>query len=104
MLEPEQVTTLLRARHAEQAKTKRREAAAASLRAENAGVPLHRVRAAKRKELSSLVSTWARRSNQSHAAIHAQLRRLCGGPEVPQATIEELEARISLLRKWFVGR
>lgn len=104
LLEPEQVTTLLRARQAEQAKTKRREAAAASLRAENAGVPLHRVRAAKRKELSSLVSTWARRSNQSHAAIHAQLRRLCGGPEVPQATIEELEARISLLRKWFVGR
>ncbi|WP_040312725.1 DEAD/DEAH box helicase [Gleimia coleocanis] len=104
LLEPEQVTTLLRARHAEQAKTRKREAAAASLRAENAGVPLHRQRAAKRKELSSLVGTWSRRSNQSHAAIHAELRRICGGPEVPQATVEEIEARIALLRKWFVGK
>lgn len=104
LLDPEQVATLLKARQAEQLKIQRQQQKAAAQRAENAGLPLHRVRAAKRKELSNLVSTWARQSDRSHAAIHAELRRRCGGPEVARATTEEIEARIKLLRDWFVGK
>ena len=104
LLEPEQVTTLLRARQEEQLATQRREASARRAREENANIPAHRLRAAKRKELSRLVSSWSRRSGQPHASIHAELRRRAGGPEVAQATTEQIEARIALLREWFVGR
>ena len=104
LLEPEQVTTLLRARQEEQLATQRREASARQAREENANIPAHRLRAAKRKELSRLVSSWSRRSGQPHASIHAELRRRAGGAEVAQATTEQIEARIALLREWFVGR
>lgn len=104
LLEPEQVTTLLRARQAQQTKAQRRQAEAKKQREANAGLPLHRVRAQRRKELSNLVSTWARRSNTSHALVHAELRRRCGGPEVAQASTEQIEARINLLRDWFIGK
>ncbi|MDO5719466.1 MAG: DEAD/DEAH box helicase [Actinomycetaceae bacterium] len=104
LLDPEQVTTLLRARQAEQAKTQRRQASARAAREENADIPLHRQRALKRKELSNLVSTWARRSNTSHAIVHAELRRRCGGPEVARASTEQIDARITMLRDWFIGK
>ena len=74
------------------------------MREQNAGLADHRVRAAKRKELSHLVSSWSRRSGESHAMIHSKLRTRCGGPEIAQATTEQIEARIALLREWFVGR
>lgn len=104
LLDPEQVTTLLRARQAEQIAQQKRADAARHLRETNAGVADHRKRAAKRKELSHLVSAWARRSGQAHATIHAALRQRCGGPEIARATTEQIEARIALLREWFVGR
>ncbi|MDO4258362.1 MAG: DEAD/DEAH box helicase [Actinomycetaceae bacterium] len=104
LLEPDQVTTLLRARQEEQFAKQKKAQAAAQLREENAGIADHRVRAARRKELSKLVASWARRSGESHATIHATLRRRCGGPEVAQATTQQIDARIALLREWFVGR
>lgn len=104
LLEPDQVTTLLRARQEEQIASQKRARAAAKLRDENAGISDHRVRAAKRKELQNLVSSWSRRSGETHAVIHSQLRQRCGGPEVAQATTEQITARIALLREWFVGR
>lgn len=104
LLEPEQVTTLLRARQEEQIASQKRARAAAKLRDENAGISDHRVRAAKRKELQNLVSSWSRRSGETHAVIHSQLRQRCGGPEVAQASTEQIAARIALLREWFVGR
>ena len=104
LLDPHQVTALLRARQAEQLAQQKRHAAAKRQREANAGLSDHRRRAAKRKELSHLVSSWSRRSGESHANIHATLRRRCGGPEVAQATTEQIEARIALLREWFVGR
>ncbi|QWW20176.1 DEAD/DEAH box helicase [Schaalia sp. 19OD2882] len=104
LLEPEQVTTLLRARQKEQIAQQRRSSEAARVREANSGIADHRRRAAKRKELSHLVSSWSRRSGESHANIHSALRRRCGGPEVAQATTEQIEARIALLREWFVGR
>ena len=104
LLEPDQVTTLLRARQEEQIASQKRARAAAKLRDENAGISDHRVRAAKRKELQNLVSSWSRRSGETHAVIHSQLRQRCGGPEVAQASTEQIAARIALLREWFVGR
>lgn len=104
LLEPEQVATLLKARQEEQIAQQKREAQARRQRDTNAGISEHRLRAARRKELQNLVSSWARRSNSTHAVIHSQLRQRCGGPEVAQATTEQIEARIALLREWFVGR
>ncbi|WP_017178211.1 DEAD/DEAH box helicase [Actinomyces timonensis] len=104
LLEPEQVTALLRARQDKQIKSQKRQAAAAAQRRANSGVDDARKRAAARKELSSLVSAWARRSGQPHGAVHNELRRVCGGPEVAQATTEQIEKRVGTLRRWFVGK
>ncbi|MGC5615566.1 DEAD/DEAH box helicase [Georgenia sp. Z1491] len=103
LLEPEQVTTLLRERQAKQAAAQKDQAAAARRRAANAGVDEHKRRAQARKELSSLVSAWSRRAGTPHGVIHTELRSRCGGPEVATASTEEIEARIALVRKWFVG-
>jgi len=67
-------------------------------------VAAHRQVAAVRKELHSLVGAWSRRTGQPHPTVHAELRRTCGGPEVPLATKEQLEARVATLRSWFVVR
>lgn len=104
LLDADQVRTLLRARQAEQMAAQSQSQAAARMREQNAGLADHRARAAKRKELSHLVSSWSRRSGEPHALIHSKLRTRCGGPEVAQATTEQIEARIALLREWFVGR
>ena len=104
LLDADQVTTLLRARQAEQVAAQKKSKIAAKMREANAGVSDHRVRAAKRKELSHLVSSWSRRSGEPHAMVHAQLRQRCGGPEIALATTEQIEARIALLRQWFVGK
>ncbi|MFC4556531.1 DEAD/DEAH box helicase [Georgenia faecalis] len=104
LLEPEQVATLLRAHQAEQIKQRKREDQAQGQRDENAGIEDHRRRTALRKELASLVSAWSRRSGTPHGVVHTELRRQCGGPEVAMARSEEIEARIALLRRWFVGR
>ena len=104
LLDAEQVTTLLRARQAEQAASARKQRSAARQREANSGISDHRVRAAKRKELQHLVASWSRRSGDTHAMVHSQLRNRCGGPEIAQATTEQIEARIALLRQWFVGR
>ena len=104
LLDADQVSQILKARQAEQVKTQKRSQAAAAQRAANAGIEDSRQRDAARKELSQLVSSWARRSGQSHGAVHAELRRVCGGPEVAQATTTQIRARVDTLRKWFVGR
>lgn len=104
LLDADQVTTLLRARQADQVAAQRKNRSARKMREDNAGIPAHKLRAAKRKELQHLVSTWSRRSGDTHATIHSRLRSRCGGPEVAQATTEQIEARIALLREWFVGR
>jgi len=53
-----------------------------------------------RKELNGLVSAWNHRTGQPHAVIHADLRRSCGGPPLPQATGDQIRARVDLLRRW----
>lgn len=108
LLEPEQVTTLLRQRQARQIATRSRAAGGGGAEdgagKERRDQATHREVAALRKELHSLVGAWARRTSQPHATVHATLRSACGGPEVPKAGPEHLRARIETLRGWFVGR
>lgn len=53
-----------------------------------------------RKELNLLVRARHHRTGQPHGAIHADLRRACGGPPLPEATGAQIQARIETLRRW----
>ena len=56
--------------------------------------------AALRKELNGLVAAWHHRTGQQHGAIHAELRRACGGAALGQASAEQIRSRIEMMRKW----
>jgi hypothetical protein len=56
-----------------------------------------------RKELNGLVGAWSHRTGQPHGVIHAELRRTCGGPPLPQATADQIRARIDMIRRWAVS-
>ena len=98
LLEPDQMAVLL---HERQSKQSRKRPATV---AEPAPVAAHRALRAQRKELNSLVAAYARKTGESHASVHLDLRRASGGPEVPSATSEQVSARIETIRRWFVGR
>jgi superfamily II DNA/RNA helicase len=51
-----------------------------------------------RRQLNGLVAAHHHRTGQPHGKIHAELRRLCGGPPSAQATIEQLEERIATIQ------
>lgn len=117
ILEPEQVSELLRHRQARQARRaseRRRHAAASDVGAEAGGgeaaagtaepVALYRTLKEQRTLLNSLVGLYARQNGQAHSMVHAELRRACGGPEVAQATVTQLQSRIELLRRRLSGR
>lgn len=104
LLEPDQVTTLLRQRQAAQQEAKRKGSGKTTSDTQVVEVAGHRQITALRKELHSLVGAWARRTGQPHGVVHADLRRTCGGPEVPQASAEQLQQRIDTLRDWFVKK
>ncbi len=53
-----------------------------------------------RKELNGLIGAWHHRTGQPHAVMHADLRRACGGPPLPQATAGQIQARIDTIRLW----
>ena len=40
---------------------------------------------------------------QPHGVIHAELRRTCGGPQLPQATADQIQARIDMIRRWAIS-
>ncbi|MET0736565.1 MAG: DEAD/DEAH box helicase [Microbacterium sp.] len=102
LLEPEHVHDLLMQRQARQGRHRR----AREARAEGSGeapheappAPLHRTLKEQRQLLNSLVGLYARQSGEPHGSVHAELRRLCGGPAVPQATVAQLQTRIDVLR------
>jgi len=110
LLEPEQVSELLRHRQARQARrvSDRRRSASGpdGTPAPDPAEPvaLHRTLAEQRKLLNSLVSIQARSTSQSHGQVHAEVRRICGGPEVSRATVTQLQARIDHLRKRLHGK
>ena len=60
---------------------------------------LYRTLAEQRSLLNSLVGLRAKQTGTPHAHIHAELRRVCGGPEVARATVHQLQARIDYLRR-----
>ena len=104
ILEPDQVAELLRHRQSRQARRagERRRHAVEEPPAEP--VALYRTLKEQRSLLNSLVGLWARHSGQAHSQVHAELRRVCGGPEVAQATVTQLQARIEFLRKRLSSR
>ncbi|MDX2375297.1 DEAD/DEAH box helicase [Microbacterium sp. LRZ72] len=110
LLEPEHVHELLMQRQARQGRHRSareaREAAEdapgeTSDAAGGAGIPapLHRTLREQRQLLNSLVGLYARQSGEPHGAVHAELRRVCGGPAVSHATVAQLQARIEMLRR-----
>ncbi|MDR0482966.1 MAG: DEAD/DEAH box helicase [Cellulomonadaceae bacterium] len=107
LLDPEQVAQLLRQRQAGKlGKGGLGNAAQGSgnkADADQASMNDSRTAAERRKELNKLVGAWARKNGSPHGQVHADLRRRCGGPEVPLATVAQLEARITQVRAWFVG-
>lgn len=105
LLEPEHVHELLMQRQSRQSRHRRareaKEGAAVTEApdAESTLPPaLHRTLREQRQLLNSLVGLYARQSGEPHGAVHAELRRICGGPEVARATVAQLQARIEVLR------
>ena len=98
LLEPDQVASLLRERQDSQKSRKGKKDETRS------GVMESRKRRESRKQLSDLVSAYAAKTGRAHALIHTDLRRACGGPEVARASLDEVEARILKIQRWFVGR
>jgi hypothetical protein len=106
LLNPEQVAMLLRQRQARQVAEQRRRAREEARSAgERPGTPertpaAHELRAALRKELNGLVAAYHHRTGKPHGAVHAELRRQCGGPPVALATAEQIRDRIAVIRSW----
>jgi len=123
LLEPDQVRILLRKRQDAQLAARTRaarspasappapaasapaaRAAAASAPDASAAPPVSRqALAALRKELNGLVGAWSHRTGQPHGVIHAELRQACGGPPLPQATADQIRARIDTIRRWAIS-
>ncbi|WP_179559577.1 DEAD/DEAH box helicase [Microbacterium sp. AK009] len=102
LLEPEHVHELLLQRQARQSRHRKVREAAATTGSEPAPpsppAALHRTLKEQRQLLNSLVGLYARQSGEPHGAVHAELRRICGGPAVSHATVAQLQARIDVLR------
>ncbi|MGN6428302.1 MAG: DEAD/DEAH box helicase [Leifsonia sp.] len=96
ILEPEQVHELLMQRQQRQARRHSSRPAAAE---GHPPAPLHRTLKEQRQLLNSLVGLYSKNSGEPHGLIHAELRRVCGGPAVAQASVTQLQARIEFLRK-----
>jgi superfamily II DNA or RNA helicase len=95
ILEPEQVRELLQQRQARQSKR------SASKPPSEAPEPqaLYRTLKEQRTLLNSLVGIRAKLNGEPHGIVHAELRRICGGPAVGQASVTQLQARIDYLRR-----
>jgi superfamily II DNA or RNA helicase len=113
LLAPEQVAALLRKRQADQLKQRTRAAKASGPDAGAAGsvpaqpgsattgpVTTREALGALRKELNGLIGAWHHRTGQPHGMIHADLRRACGGPPLPEATADQIRARIDTIKRW----
>ncbi|PRY70476.1 superfamily II DNA or RNA helicase [Glaciihabitans tibetensis] len=95
ILEPDQVRELLQQRQARQSKR------SASKPPSETPEPqaLYRTLKEQRTLLNSLVGIRAKLNGEPHGIVHAELRRVCGGPAVGQASVTQLQARIDYLRR-----
>lgn len=109
VLEPDQVKTVLQQRHERQSRRRDRSIRASTRQRADGSrehssqmmphEPIHRTLREQRKLLNSLVSLVAKLNNEPHGHVHARLRRQCGGPQVSQASVTQLQQRIDALRK-----
>ena len=101
LLEPQEVHALLQQRQARQARRSANKQGLLEHAPDRAESPeaLHRTLGEQRKLLSSLVGMYAKVSGEAHKDIHTELRRVCGGPAVAQASVTQLQKRIELLRR-----
>lgn len=101
VLEPQEVRTLLLQRQARQARKSAVRQGLTEHAPERAEAPeaLHRTLGEQRRLLNSMVGMYARVSGEPHGAIHAELRRVCGGPAVASASVTQLQQRIEVLRR-----
>ncbi len=111
LAEPEEVGRQLRRRHPAGPPASLATASGSSASLAGPGVPAspdtataHRELAAARKELSSLVGAYARRTGTPHAVVHSRLREVCGGPAVPMSDARQIRERIDTVRGWLLGR
>ncbi len=101
LLTADQVSVLLNKRQAEQLAAQKR-----AVREAPGAAPVQRApvltagekRVTLRRQLNTLVAAHHHRTGLPHGKIHAELRRLCGGPPSAQATIEQLEERIATIQ------
>lgn len=98
LLEPEQVSELLRKQQAEQIRRRPQDAQSRSNAVD------HRQLKAMRSKLNKSVSAYAAKTGMHQGSIHTKLRDSCGGPPVPQATQDQLEQRLKQLQLWFLGK
>jgi superfamily II DNA or RNA helicase len=119
LLEPEQVRVLLRKRQAAQLAARSQEAQPPARGQQLQPAPLfadsqeasvataapvsREALAALRKELNGLIGAWSHRTGQPHGVIHNELRRQCGGPPLPQASADQISARIDRIRQWAIA-
>ena len=99
ILEPEQVRDLLTQRQQRQARRSAHKPAEPTP-ADQPDAPqaLFRTLKEQRTLLNSLVGMRAKLTGEPHGLIHAELRRVCGGPAVAQATVAQLQKRIDHVR------
>jgi superfamily II DNA or RNA helicase len=95
ILEPEQVRELLQQRQARQSKRSASKPPSATPEPQ----ALYRTLKEQRALLNSLVGIRAKMGGEPHGIVHAELRRVCGGPAVGQASVAQLQARIDYLRR-----
>src|SRR5690606_37093311 len=100
LLEPEQVSALLRKRQAEQLAVERRRRTGDPRDDRTAAEDL----ASLRRQLNSLVGAWNHRTGKPHGVIHTELRAACGGPAIPQATAEDSRQGVAKIREWAAKR
>ncbi|WP_053352973.1 DEAD/DEAH box helicase [Leucobacter musarum] len=101
LLEPQEVAALLQQRQARQARRSASRQGILEHAPERSESPeaLHRTLGEQRKLLNSLVGMYSKVSGDAHKDIHSELRRVCGGPAVAQASVTQLQKRIELLRR-----
>ncbi|MBG6237989.1 superfamily II DNA or RNA helicase [Mycetocola sp. CAN_C7] len=104
LLEPDQVHELLTQRQARQAKRSSTKPQPAPDPSADVPPPLYRTLKEQRSLLNSLVGLYAKTTGEPHGLVHAELRRMCGGPAVQQASVTQLQSRIEWLRKRMSGK
>jgi hypothetical protein len=99
LLTSDQVAVLLNRRQSEQLAAQKRQAKdAVPAQREPVVLSAGERRVNLRRQLNTLVAAHHHRTGLPHGKIHAELRRLCGGPPSAQATIEQLEERIATVQ------